>query len=1798
MSSILSYTTSRSRSGSISASSAHGSIYSANGNISPPPMPPIPQSIATHPSYIPERYVKHATLINNCYPSRPDEKGPKSSELSYLVFYTTSKPEKLNKVLSFIERKTIRDHRKKRISDVHCSLEIIKELLSANKAHMNMLSKNIVSTLDPLLADITDYDLVRHCQVVFSSFCSAHDGSTLGVDEELRTLYFRIMSRFAHIACLKGDENCGYRLVGLKALHSVILSDAFHVGNFQSHVGFVVPCIFGCLIDAKDDIQLALDTYSQTGAPASIYTTTFSEKEVTNTDTLVEALKCLDSLFNSHNGAYVKHALEPSLAFLEKHDCWWPSKFIIDIIRVMLNSMLPHLRYMMVSEILSPIEKADSTTPDILQRLQKKVTLISSLDAIFSSPLSLIGMPVLEVLNSLLSFLMKSLSNSVNLNKEGDSSPVYALETLIQEDLVRCIGGLVKHIYYSNQVSHLVSTIATKLSLQLNATPKPLTIENVPTVEYRKALLRCLTAIIKTSKDKTRQGANYHQSDVSSELLTPCLGLLLDDNAGVRTSFAQALITFLATDEEKNGHMSNSTLNSDLNFRSALHQTLHCYARIPAATPTDMSAIYGILRALFTRFEDDELLRVFPVLFSLQDWCLQEESDIQAHEALTQLAQKRALATVIVIFFQKAVARYKMEEPREYLDNIQSSRERESQWHSVYYENEECLTRITNQQWEAPSEPYSPVLTHPLARDHLITLLTTSSDRFRTGADGFNVIYDPSAVVIPQASREPGSMVFASSLGNKSRSGILRTKSDRFSEGRIRISRHMEDWALPSLPASSGPSSVLTSLEDSTEPSAAASTQISCQGSFIGDQSNEFGNLSQRSIGVDHLKAALSATHLADDASISVVGSETRSASPGSRHFYLQSGLRLKNQPLDIGSSSASITSNPISSRPDLADLLNNIQVTAPARSVGILPVGSVGRVGQNTHVLGAHSSGVSDWEFSPFDPNQLFTGSENGEVKVWQISSDENGLAQTQLLSIIVTGTGKTIETIIIAIASQNVVQIWDASNKEQGSTLSTPSYTLSHPNAVSSISWKSDGTLLATTCKDTKIRVFNPRQQDTPIQIGQGHAGIRSSRIVWLGEKDLLFTLGFNKMRERESALWNANDLNKPLEMKQMDSSSGLMLPLFDEDTSMLFIFSRGESTIRWVEIAESSPYLSEGPPFAVPGPVAGAALAPKQILNVMQTEVDRIIALSNNMIWPLSVSIPRRSYLDYHSDLYPETKTTTPGLKASEWLNGENNPVPRMSLDPGMAGKSQWQQQGFSTISSSKANTTSNPKPVSIAPSPTVAAATQPIQKVNAPVASVPAVVSQPIAPSVNTPTKENIPEKPSTPPSVPVASSTETSVSPRNVTPPPSSASRVTPSSSPAAVRIATQRSSRFRFLTFKPYHVSEHFESISGLSINAAPECNLIEINPKFIALPLQGPGGRIGILKTSEPGRVGNKLPSLVCSSDLTSFKFDPFDPNLLVTSSDDSKIKGWIIPEEGIDKENDATKPDWTLTAPTMDKITLILFHPLAKDVLLSASSDRGNSKIRIWDLKAQKEVVTMTGHKDVIFSCAFNHQGTKVVSVCKDKKIRVWDALTGELLQEGSGHDSLRASRVLWLGESNLVASVGFGRGSQREILLFDSTNLASGPVDKKLMDNSPGVLVPHYDPDTSVLGISARGDRVMKHFEVILEPKEDGGSRFVDVANLEQGTLQQDVAYLPKRYCKVKEVELAKMYRLTYNSVEVIGVSVPRNKKEYFQDDLYPDTTDVESRVMTASEFFSGNNSNAKPKKISMCPPGMES
>ncbi|KAI8091710.1 hypothetical protein BDF21DRAFT_376539 [Thamnidium elegans] len=401
---------------------------------------------------------------------------------------------------------------------------------------------------------------------------------------------------------------------------------------------------------------------------------------------------------------------------------------------------------------------------------------------------------------------------------------------------------------------------------------------------------------------------------------------------------------------------------------------------------------------------------------------------------------------------------------------------------------------------------------------------------------------------------------------------------------------------------------------------------------------------------------------------------------------------------------------------------------------------------------------------------------------------------------------------------------------------------------------------------------------------------------------------------------------------------------------------------------------------------------------------------------------------------------------------------------------------------------------------------------------------------------------------------------------------------------------------YKYITGKFYHPSTRFEDLHGLSINKSGDCDLIQVNTKFIAVPISGPGGRVAIINADKPGRLPVSLPCVMCGSEVTNFKFDPFNESILVTVSNDNKIRVWEIPEGGI--EQDVAEPKFILEARGMDKIHLLEFHPTSKDVLLTTSDDLGSPTIRIWNLSSNQAQLTFPSLcKGTIFSCAWNPDGTQIVITTKEKKIHLLDARTGQLISEGPSHNSIRPSRLLWLNpETNLLISVGFGLGSTREVLLIDKSDL-SKPIAKCMIDVSPSVMSAYVDRDCQIVYIAGRGDRTIHTFHVDTDKKN-----LVAVAKIESSSLQQGFAFLPKRVCDVKSIEIDKFYRLTPTNIEVVGVRVPRARPEYFQDDIFVPTPDVEHSAQGADSWFKGENKqleliSLQPKdmtELSIAPP----
>ncbi|CAH2052601.1 unnamed protein product, partial [Iphiclides podalirius] len=271
-------------------------------------------------------------------------------------------------------------------------------------------------------------------------------------------------------------------------------------------------------------------------------------------------------------------------------------------------------------------------------------------------------------------------------------------------------------------------------------------------------------------------------------------------------------------------------------------------------------------------------------------------------------------------------------------------------------------------------------------------------------------------------------------------------------------------------------------------------------------------------------------------------------------------------------------------------------------------------------------------------------------------------------------------------------------------------------------------------------------------------------------------------------------------------------------------------------------------------------------------------------------------------------------------------------------------------------------------------------------------------------------------------------------------------------------------------------------------------------------------------------------------------------------------------------------------LTEPVVDlvyhqrRVGLVLWHPTAQNVLLTAGSD---NQIAIWNVGTGEVLINLDCHPDLIYSACWNWTGSKLLTTCRDKKIRIIDPRKGEVEAEAIAHEGSKASRAIFL-KHGLVFTTGFSRMSERQYTLRTPDALAE-PIVTVEIDTSNGVMFPLYDPDTNLVYLCGKGDSVIRYFEVTPEPP------FVHYINTFQTPdPQRGIGMMPKRGCDVATCEIAKFYRLNNSGLcQVISMTVPR-KSELFQEDLYPDTLSDEASL-TADEWLAGED--AEPCTMSL-------
>ncbi|XP_062072020.1 coronin-6 isoform X8 [Lepus europaeus] len=294
-----------------------------------------------------------------------------------------------------------------------------------------------------------------------------------------------------------------------------------------------------------------------------------------------------------------------------------------------------------------------------------------------------------------------------------------------------------------------------------------------------------------------------------------------------------------------------------------------------------------------------------------------------------------------------------------------------------------------------------------------------------------------------------------------------------------------------------------------------------------------------------------------------------------------------------------------------------------------VLPLAKTGRVDKNYPLVTGHTAPVLDIDWCPHNDNVIASASDDTTIMVWQIP-DYTPVRNITEPVITLEGHSKrvgilswhpTARNVLLSAGGDNVIIIWNVGTGEVLLSLDDL-----HPDVIHSVCWNSNGSLIATTCKDKTLRIIDPRK----------------GQVV-------------------------ANNFEEPVALQEMDTSNGVLLPFYDPDSSIVYLCGKGDSSIRYFEITEEAPFVHYLNTFSSKEPQRGVGFMPKRGLDVSKCEIARFYKLHERKCEPIIMTVPRKSDL-FQDDLYPDTPGPEPALEADEWLAGQDAEPVLISLKDG--------------------------------------------------------------------------------------------------------------------------------------------------------------------------------------------------------------------------------------------------------------------------------------------------------------------------------------------------------------------------------------------------------------------------------------------------------------------------------------------------------------------------------------------------
>ena len=211
------------------------------------------------------------------------------------------------------------------------------------------------------------------------------------------------------------------------------------------------------------------------------------------------------------------------------------------------------------------------------------------------------------------------------------------------------------------------------------------------------------------------------------------------------------------------------------------------------------------------------------------------------------------------------------------------------------------------------------------------------------------------------------------------------------------------------------------------------------------------------------------------------------------------------------------------------------------------------------------HTAAVLDTAWSPSNDTLVASASEDGTSLLWKVPDslfdgwtsdawEPQDLEPVARVDVSPKKVGHVLwhpiaANVLATSSGEHLVKLWDLADPSRPRSILN-----GHGDTIQSLAFNGTGTILATTCRDKKLRLFDPRTGAEPVRVTEGYGGIKGTRVVWMGEHDRIATTGFSKMSDRQVSIWETGGLGN-VKTLTIDQSAGVVMP-FWSDNGILFL------------------------------------------------------------------------------------------------------------------------------------------------------------------------------------------------------------------------------------------------------------------------------------------------------------------------------------------------------------------------------------------------------------------------------------------------------------------------------------------------------------------------------------------------------------------------------------------------------------------------------------------------------------------